>query len=233
MSLEDFAAQVASIAALGEPTRRALYRHVVAQSEPVSRDQAANAIGVAPHIAKFHLDRLEECGLLEVEYSRPAGRTGPGAGRPTKFYRRSKRDVTVSLPERHYDLAGRILATAIRTAQDGEVTVAEALRGAGTTVGRSLGEEARGRGGPQRDQAELLVALRQAVDDYGYESRAEGDGLTLGNCPFRALSEDYRDVICAMNFHLVSGLIEGLQATTIEAQFDPAPGRCCVTVSAP
>ena len=76
MTPEDFDAQVARVAALGEPVRRSLYRFVVAQPDAVSREQAAAGVGVAHHVAKFHLDRLESDGLLEVEYRRPPGR-GP------------------------------------------------------------------------------------------------------------------------------------------------------------
>ena len=74
--------QLGSVAALGEPVRRALYRFVVAQPEPVSRERAATGVGVAHHVAKFHLDRLEADGLLEVEYRRPPGRGGPGPDGP-------------------------------------------------------------------------------------------------------------------------------------------------------
>src|SRR5439155_9153327 len=107
---DDFDTQVAGVAALGDPVRRALYRYVVAQPGPVSRDQAAVGVGVPHHVAKFHLDKLEADGLLEVEFSRPPGRGGPGAGRPAKLYRRASREVAVSLPERRYDLAGRVMA---------------------------------------------------------------------------------------------------------------------------
>ena len=50
-------------------------------------------VGVARHTAKFHLDRLVEEGLLDTEFRRLSGRQGPGAGRPTKLYRRSAREV--------------------------------------------------------------------------------------------------------------------------------------------
>ncbi len=93
MTDDDFDAQVAGIAALGEPVRRALYRYVIAQPGPVSRDQAAAGTGVPRHVAKFHLDKLAADGLLEVEFRRPPGRRGPGAGRPTKWYRRSLREL--------------------------------------------------------------------------------------------------------------------------------------------
>ena len=77
--------QLTRLAALGEPIRRLLYRFVANQPDPVSRDQAAEGIGVARHVAKFHLDKLAEDGLLDTDYRRPAGRSGPGAGRPTKL----------------------------------------------------------------------------------------------------------------------------------------------------
>src|SRR5512141_785493 len=124
---DDFDARVNGIAALGEPVRRSLYKYVVGEPGPVSRDQAAAGAGVARHTAKFHLDKLVDDGLLEVEFSRPPGRRGPGAGRPTKFYRRAAREVAVSLPERHYELAGRLLAQAIIDAGRDDVPVADAL----------------------------------------------------------------------------------------------------------
>src|SRR5262245_36574888 len=108
-----FSDQVEGISALAEPVRRSLYLYVVGQPEPVSRDEAAAGADVARHTAKFHLDKLVEEGLLDVEYRRLSGRRGPGAGRPSKLYRRSTREFTVSIPERRYRLAGDILAAAL------------------------------------------------------------------------------------------------------------------------
>src|SRR4051794_15573463 len=142
---DDFDARVTGIAALAEPQRRALYRYVVDEAAAVSRDQAAAAMGVPRHTAKFHLDKLVEDGLLEVEFARPAGRTGPGAGRPTKLYRRSSREVAVSLPERHYELAGRLLAQAVTDAQRDAVPVNDALRQAARDKGQALSEQVRQR----------------------------------------------------------------------------------------
>ena len=76
----------------------------------VGRDEAAGAVGVSAALAAFHLDRLVETGLLVPEYRRLSGRTGPGAGRPAKLYRRAPREVSVSLPERRYETAARLFA---------------------------------------------------------------------------------------------------------------------------
>ena len=107
---------LAGVAALAEPVRRQLYDVVAGADAAVSREQAAQGAGVAVHTAKFHLDRLVDEGLLEVEYRRLTGRTGPGSGRPAKLYRRSDRELAVSLPARQYDLLSRILATAVAAA---------------------------------------------------------------------------------------------------------------------
>src|SRR3954454_15099535 len=92
--------QVAAVAALAEPTRRRLYDHVARAAEPVGRDDAAEALGLPRATTAFHLDRLVDDGLLEAVFARRSGRTGPGAGRPAKLYRRSPCSVSVSLPER-------------------------------------------------------------------------------------------------------------------------------------
>src|SRR3982751_6458225 len=137
----EFADDVASIAALTEPVRRALYRYVV-RNGPVSREEVAAGVGVAHHVAKFNLDKLVTDGLLDAEYRRPPGRTGPGSGRPAKLYRRGTRDIAVSLPERHYDVAGQVFAEAITMATRGTLPVPVALRTVARNVGRRMGETA-------------------------------------------------------------------------------------------
>ena len=111
--MTDFSERVAGIGALAEPVRHQLYLFVCAQPHAVSRDEAADAVGIPRHKAKFHLDKLEAEGLLETEFARLSGKSGPGAGRPSKLYRRTSRDIAVSLPGREYELAGRLMADAI------------------------------------------------------------------------------------------------------------------------
>ena len=230
MSDDDFDSQLAGVAALGEPVRRALYRYVVAQPGPVSRDQAAEGAGVPRHVAKFHLDKLEREGLLEAEFRRPPGRQGPGAGRPTKLYRRSSRELRVSLPERRYELAGQVMARAIAAAEHDHVAAGAALSQAARETGRALAEQARHGAGSRADQAAPLAAVAGVLAAHGYQPRADPDGLILTNCPFHALAQDYTDLVCGMNRDLINGLLTGLEPADLRAELDPAPGRCCVTV---
>src|SRR5215813_5753786 len=134
----------AGIGALSDPLRRRLYLFVCAQPHPVSRELAAEALGLAAHQAKFHLDRLERDGLLDSFYARVSGRSGPGAGRPAKLYRRTDREIAVSLPDREYQLAGRLMADAIAESTEAGTPVIEALHRLAHTYGRRLGDMAVG-----------------------------------------------------------------------------------------
>ncbi len=233
MRREAFDARVSGVASLTEPLRRALYRYVVAQPSPVSRNQAAQGVGIAHHAAKFHLDRLVEDGLLEVELTRPPVRSGPGAGRPAKRFRRSSRELEVSVPERRYDLAGWVLARAVTDAGRDGVPVGESLVRAARDVGASYGADARARAGRRPSRQALSAAAGDVLQQLGYEPQARDDGIELANCPFHVLAEDYSELVCGMNLHLLAGLVMGLGQPGLAACADPAPGRCCVRLRTP
>jgi predicted ArsR family transcriptional regulator len=226
----DFDNQINSVAALGEPVRRELYRYVAAQAEPVSRENAAAGVGVPHHVAKFHLDKLEEDGLLDAEYRRPAGRTGPGAGRPAKLYRRSARHIAVSLPERRYDLAGRILADAVSTARSAGLPVDDMVTETARLAGHTLGEQARQVDPESADPADPLDAACRVLAANGYEPRVSAGRVTLANCPFDDLARRDPALVCGLNLGLIGGLLDALATPDLCATLDPAPGRCCVTV---
>lgn len=219
---DELSVQASGIGALAEPVRRDLYRYVVREADPVSREQAAAGVGVPLHTAKFHLDKLVDAGLLVVEFRRLTGRTGPGAGRPAKLYRRADRELAVSLPERRYDLAGRILAAAVEHATAAQVPVESAVREAARAEGRRAAEGRRTAEGRRAEQlTELLV-------DHGYEPRRRDDDVVLGNCPFDALVADHTALVCGLNEQFVGGLLDGLACTEWRACLDPEPGLCCV-----
>src|SRR3954468_11384756 len=104
----DAEATLEALAPLAEPLRRRLYLHVAASPNAVGRDEAAAALGIARSLAAFHLDRLVQDGLLDTEYVRRSGRTGPGAGRPAKLYRRASSPHSITLPSRNYELAAQL-----------------------------------------------------------------------------------------------------------------------------
>ncbi|HEY9521885.1 MAG TPA: helix-turn-helix domain-containing protein [Thermopolyspora sp.] len=232
--MRGFERDVAGIGALAEPVRRQLYLFVCAQPTPVSRDQAADAVGVPRHKAKFHLDRLESEGLLETEYARVTGRTGPGAGRTAKLYRRAAREVAVSLPTREYELAGRLMAGAIAESARTGTSVLEILHRMASEYGTLVGGTALATEGgkPATPQAALDIAV-QALREHGYEPRREGDRTVMANCPFHALAQVHPTLVCHMNHALITGLIGSLAPDRVDAKLDPGDDRCCVTLVLP
>lgn len=216
---------------LRDPTRRALYRFVISQPGPVSREQAAEGIGVAPHVAKFHLDKMLDDGLLAVEYVRAPGRRGPGAGRPAKRYSRSARELAVSLPQRDYALAGRLLAGAVNEAAHAGVAIDVAITRVSQTAGRALGQEARDAAGKRPNPTALIAAATPVLSRCGYEPRSLGTEVVLSNCPFHALAQEFTDLVCGMNLDLMQGLTDTLRHPSLEARLEPATGRCCVLLT--
>ncbi|VEG39068.1 putative transcriptional regulator [Mycolicibacterium flavescens] len=209
-------ASLAALTSLDDPIRRRLYEFVVERDEPVSREAAAAAIGIGRTLAAYHLDKLADGGLLAVSYQRPAGRGGPGAGRPAKLYARTADEIVVSVPPRDYLLLARLLVSSIE--QDAGGAVRSALGTAARETGRQAAVDADG---------DVVVALR----DCGYLPQSDADGgITLRNCPFHSVAKDHLEVVCGLNLQLVEGVIDGSSAPDARAELNPSEGRCCVLV---
>lgn len=133
-------------------------------------------------------------------------RTGPGAGRPAKLYRRPDPHVTVSLPQRRYDLAGQLLSSALEHAERSGDSPRETLDQRAYQLGQQLGDTARKTHGDRNTQDTTLRVLQQ----YGFEPRIEGDDITLANCSFHTLAQGYTKLVCGMNLRLLAGLLDGL-----------------------
>jgi predicted ArsR family transcriptional regulator len=200
------------LAAFADETRRALYDFVVASRGSVSRDQASDAVGVSRQTAAYHLDRLAKDGLLTTEFRRLTGRSGPGAGRPAKLYRRSDEVLSVSIPPRQYELAARILLEAVGSGSEEAEAVNEAARRHGIAIGE--------------------VGLGQALAGLGYEPVPENGETRFRNCPFHALRDQDTDTTCHLNLALVEGIIAGSKSDHL-AVLAPEEGYCCVRLRPP
>ncbi len=211
-----------AIGALADPVRRRLYEYVVSREDGAGREEAARGAGVAPHTARFHLDKLVEEGLLAVEHRRLTGRSGPGAGRPAKVYRRSDAELAVSLPDREYDLVGQVLAAAVQRSLEG-APLPETLAAEAHAAGR--------RDGTAYDaEGDELTRCAGALARRGFEPTPDDDGLVLRNCPFDALARTHTALVCGVNRDYVAGVLDGLGCAGTTARLDPGPGRCCVRV---
>ena len=225
---------IARIAALDQPLRRELYRLLRAADGWTSRDDAGAALDVPRSVAAFHLDKLAEVGVLETRFERTTGRQGPGAGRPSKLYRPSSVDLAASVPSRHYDLAGSLLATAIAESTRTGEPVGSSLRKAARAAGRLIGEEASEAVHAAPRAADRRQAVVAVLARHGYEPEiARKHEIALANCPFHRLAEEHRELVCGMNLDFLAGLLEGMGSTVgLTARLEPSPGFCCVRIAA-
>jgi predicted ArsR family transcriptional regulator len=211
---------LAALGLLDEPVRRELYDWVVAQPGPVGREAAARAVGVSRALATFHLDKLADAGLLDSSYMRLSGKVGPGAGRPARVYQRAERAFSVSLPARNYERVAGLFASALERLDDRRPP--RALTRAAHALGSGLGQAQR-RGS---SRSRVLKALGAA----GYEPSSEPDGsIRLRNCPYDALVDEHRTLVCGTNLALAEGIADGARADGLVPVLDAQPGFCCVT----
>ena len=227
--------RLAAVATLADPTRKAVYELVLAAAGPVSRDDAADALGLRRATAALHLDRLAENGLLEVQFRRIGGRSGPGAGRPSKLYAAAVPEVGASVPPRDYGLAAELMARAIEESVRSGDSVTETLPRVSRKAGADAADAALADGiradGTRADATAAAPgsALHAVLRNTGYRPRPEGDGsVTLLECPFHRLSRRHRETVCGMNLEFL-GAAAARCGGTLRAVPDPdGAGGCCV-----
>jgi predicted ArsR family transcriptional regulator len=215
-------ADVEALSVLADKTRRRLYEFVAQSGRPVSRDECRDGTAIDRSLAAYHLDKLLEHGLLEASYARPAGRTGPGAGRPAKLYRRADREFVLRTPARDYRLLAELL---VRAAEEDDGAVKAAIERAARELGRDLA--ASRRSGPRgREQA-----LQELLRTRGYEPFAAEPGIVrLRNCPFDDVAARHPELVCGLNLALIEGMLAELGSDVGSALLAPQEGACCVAI---
>jgi predicted ArsR family transcriptional regulator len=217
-TLLPWADRLAALASLGDENRRRLFEHVSSSPSAVGRDDAAAALGLPRSTASFHLDRLVRDGLLAVEFRKLGTKAGPGSGRPAKLYRPALDEVGVSVPDRSYDLAGELMASAIETAIAGGGSVRKALVDTAYERGRASAG-----GGASLEELLTRIGYRPAPDGQG--------GFVLMNCPFHRLADGHADVVCAMNGAFLSGAASACGVPEENVEEDRSQGRCCARIT--
>ena len=217
---------VAAVAALNEDVRRALYEHVRAAGEPVSRESAADAVGISRKLAAFHLDKLVDLGLLRSGFATSGTRR---VGRAPRLYEAAPVDLRVQIPARSPELLAEILLDAV-TDESCDDHARRAAHRLARARGQALGAQARAgvRGG--RLGIERAMALSEDVlADAGFEPYRTETAVRMRNCPFHPLAGQSPAFVCGLNREYLAGVVEGLDAADrITAELAPRPGECCV-----
>jgi predicted ArsR family transcriptional regulator len=217
---------IAAVAALADAVRARLYEHVRSAQEPVTREGAADAVGISRKLAAFHLDKLVAVGLLRAGTQTDVhGRVG----RAPKVYSPVDDAMHISVPQRSHDTLATILVDAVVGAREGEAPAAACYRSAcsrGRTFGASHHQD------DVRDGTPSLDRVESWLDDQGYEPyRSASHTIRLRNCPFHPLASRAPELVCGINASYLSGLLEGLEAADLSAILAPREGDCCVEIA--
>ena len=224
-------AVITAVAALDDQLRRGMYEFIRAARRPVTREQAAAAVGISRKLAAFHLDKLVDAGLLRARSQAVGGVRR--VGRTPKGYEPTDADIRLSIPERQHDILARILIDAVLTEAAGE-TAREAAFRLAAERGKDTGAMERAQLRPGRLGAERALTLSEGLlKRHGYEPhRPSASCVHLRNCPFHPLAAESPQLVCELNHAFLAGFVTGLEAPTIEAVLSPSAGRCCVQLRA-
>ena len=228
---EAFSAAVMAVtAAFGDPTRRHIYLFARdAGDEGVTASAVAERFAVHSNVARHHLEKLAAGGYLEVDVERQGH---SGAGRPSKRYRISAKDLAYPFPDRRDDLLVTLLARLLAVVPADQASgVAEEV---GYEYGRSLADQMSPGDGHHRSFQVALHAVAEALTAHGFAAHAEARGGSLAiiseHCPFGDAAVQH-PVICAVDRGMVRGMLAGLYGDTMPSTESSRPqgDDICVT----
>jgi predicted ArsR family transcriptional regulator len=220
-------AAIKAVAALEDDLRHGMFEFIRTARHPVTREQAAEAVGISRKLAAFHLDKLVAAGLLRSDYE-PVGGLRK-VGRTPKAYSPVDADIRVSIPERQHDVLATILINAVLTERSDE-TAQQAVMRTAHERGRSVATTERQQLRPGRLGAERALTLSEGLlRRHGYEpDRVSPICVQLRNCPFHPVTGQSPELVCGLNHAFLTGFLDGLHAPAVEAVVEPRAGECCV-----
>ncbi len=206
--------------AFSDPTRRSILQHVLGAETPVSAGEVGEVFGVHRTVARAHLEKLVETGLLETATRRRA--TG---GRPAKTYTSSGERLEVMLPPRRYEPLARLLLEVVERLAP--VTMAaDHAHAIGYEYGVGVRREMRGNGhGPLEPEA-ACAWLAQAGYGARCERGSDCDIFTLDNCVYREVALEHPEIVCAFDRGMLCGLVAASPEELVQTHNLPDDGFC-------
>lgn len=209
--MERDAQKVSSV--LADPTRYRVYQWVLTATRPVAVSEVARQFKLHPNVARMHLTKLAEIGLVVAE----AQKTGKG-GRPGFIYKPSGNAVSLTVAPRDFHLLADLLVQSLALLGDG---AKDAVGQIGRTFGRRLANEAIevAGGAEPAGVEEFMKACAGALQRLGVAVAVThgGDGmahLVLRTCGFQEMATAHPEHIC----HLCAAMVEGISLACLEKQ---------------
>jgi predicted ArsR family transcriptional regulator len=192
---------------LADETRYRIYRSIAEQPhDVVTVAEVAQRFGLHPNVARMHLGKLEQAGLLATGL-----RKTKGGGRPARLYTLSGQVSSFDVPPRRYDLLSSLALTALaQRGSDDDVT--GICRDAGRAEGhRYLAEQGKPRNSGKKSSADLV---RRVAEQQGLLPEVHWDGGELNvrvrNCVFQEIAALRPDLVCSMHRAFFEGVVDAV-----------------------
>lgn len=199
---------------MADETRYFIYEFMLQQKRAFNVQEIADQFAIHPNVARLHLTKLAEIGVISAEYMK----TGKG-GRPGRVYKTTDDGVTLSFPKREEPLMLNWLLQLVEELGEEARTKAEAISFA---EGQKMMEvlllkESRGRTLTFEEKVELLsksAILIGYVTNVSQEEAYHKVTFSIFNCPFHKQLEAHNDIACALHESYLLGQVDVLfQAT--------------------
>ncbi|WP_188042948.1 helix-turn-helix transcriptional regulator [Changpingibacter yushuensis] len=202
-------AQSANVhAALAVPARRELLDALESADQPLTAQQIAEAIGLHVTTARFHLDQLEQAGLVTREVHHESRRGRPGVRyRSTAIHTEQASDQMIGA------LAGMLAMGS--TTNDGPLE-------AGLRWAENLPS-------PTSAPQEAIAAEFARM---GFSPSITASAIELHSCPFRDAASLHPGIVCQVHLGLARGLAaRAHNGNSVQVDLTPfaQPNLCLLT----
>jgi len=198
-------------AALASGTRRRVLEVLTGSPVPLEAQPIAERLGLHVTTVRFHLDQLEQAGLVRRERAEHRRR-----GRPSLLYSAAGPVSDESVREQ---LIG-VLAGALSAKGDaGRIRSVEAGR-----------RWADGLGGRHGDGRAVII---DRLERLGFDPEPDGDTILLHACPFRSAAMAHSEIVCSVHQGMLEGLLgnsDGGDALDVDLVPFVGPESCLVAL---
>lgn len=196
---------------LSDPTRLSIYEYITKNHKEVTVQDIAEEFHIHPNVARLHLTKLEDVGML-VSENRKTGR----GGRPSRLYRLSDEVIELHFPFRDYKLLSRIALEAMHSlGKAGEKALYETgKRYAKELIENQLMKEKVSKNeltfNQKVDFIKTTMTILGFYPDIYIKEKGQKLYFQIFNCPFKEVAVDYQTQTCNMHAIFITGLLEAL-----------------------
>ena len=212
--------------ALADETRFSIYEFMLQHKKYFTVQEIADEFEIHSNVARLHLTKLSEIGVISAEYLK----TGKG-GRPGRVYKVKQEGINLSFPRRDplllvgwsIELIAELGDIAIQKAQeisykDGKQSMLEILDSHKKKSNLSFDERVT----ILTNSAKLIGYVPEVIEQEATKSLI----FSIFNCPFHEQFSKHGEIICKLHESYLRGQVEVLFETTEFTQVESMLHSC-------